>query len=101
MRNRHLYPSNWERLAEECRQRAGKKCQICGIEQGALRVSSKGNIYKVYLQAAHKDHRQRHREDAELLCLCSVCHWYHDQSMLDKLLVRLKWKKAAERLPHA
>src|SRR5258708_38391617 len=78
MKNSHLYPANWPELARRCRERAGDKCQLCNISRGAERISRKGKPYKVSLQACHKDHRQRQREDAPLLCLCAICHWWHD-----------------------
>ena len=78
MKNRHLYPANWPQLARACRERAGNRCQLCHISRGAERISRKGKPYKVALQACHKNHNERQREDAELLCMCAICHWWYD-----------------------
>jgi hypothetical protein len=78
MKNRHLYPKNWPELARQCRERAGGVCELCHVAQGDERVSRRGNVYKVSLQACHVDHSQRQQEDAPLLCLCAICHWWHD-----------------------
>ena len=78
MKNKHLYPKNWPELARRCREQAGYRCELCGIERGAERISRRGNPYKVTLQACHEDHSQRQREDATLLCLCAICHWWFD-----------------------
>ncbi|HLZ62589.1 MAG TPA: hypothetical protein VKR06_37060, partial [Ktedonosporobacter sp.] len=53
---RALYPENWPELRRACLERAGYKCEICGISQGARRKSKRtGEYYKVYLSAAHKN----------------------------------------------
>lgn len=98
MRNRHLYPANWKELAQACKERAGFQCQICGIAQGAERISRRGNQYTVYLQAAHKDHNVRAYECAELLCLCAICHWWfdfeHAQQAFERRVARYQWDQA-------
>jgi len=78
MKNRHLYPPNWPLIAQKCRERAGGKCEHCGITNGAQRISRKGRTYRVALAACHKNHDERDKPDAELLCLCEICHWWHD-----------------------
>jgi hypothetical protein len=94
MKNRHLYPPNWKELSAKCREQAGKKCQICGIVQGAKRISRAGKEYTVYLQAAHRNHSERHSEQAGLLCLCAICHWWYDfehlENEADRRIFRLK-----------
>ena len=78
MRNRHLYPDNWAEISRRCRELANYTCQHCGVVQGTVRISRRGNPYKVVVQAAHKDHSARARTDADLLCLCFTCHWWYD-----------------------
>src|SRR5215472_16852720 len=76
--SRHLYPVDWPVLSRRCRERAGWQCEHCGVRQGEERISRKGKLYKVVLQAAHLDHNDRRNPDAVLICLCFRCHWWHD-----------------------
>jgi len=77
MNNRYLYPQTWASLSRECKERAGYTCEHCGIKQGKLRKSAiTGNIYVVYLQAAHINHDQ-YNALPELKCVCASCHWRH------------------------
>jgi hypothetical protein len=99
VRNRHLYPKEWEIISLRCRELAGWKCQHCGVERGAKRISRKGRLYSVALQACHKDHKQRHCPEAELLCLCFTCHWWYDFSLwLREQSIELERLKHAQRL---
>jgi hypothetical protein len=95
MKNKHLYPPEWKQLSRACRERADFRCQICGIRQGMERISKRGNPYKVTLQACHKDHAQRSNPEAELLCLCAICHWWFDfehwQLEIERRIARLQW----------
>lgn len=95
MRNKHLYPDDWPEISRQCREQAGWQCERCGIRQGDDRISRRGNIYKVVLMACHEDHNQRHRADARLICLCCVCHWWHDFEMFQLA----EWRKL-ERMKH-
>jgi hypothetical protein len=53
------------------------------------RISKKGDPYRVTLAACHQDHSERWNPDAELLCLCEICHWWYDQMRADWRLFRL------------
>lgn len=77
MKGRRRYPRNWPQLARECKERAGWICEHCGVSQFAERVSRwTGNVYTVYLQAAHK-HHDPENPTPELVCVCATCHWHH------------------------
>jgi hypothetical protein len=95
MRNKHFYHKDWPEISRKFRERKGWQCERCGIKQGAERLSRKGNLYKVIVMACHEDHSQRHRADADLICLCCVCHWWRDFEayQLDE------WRKL-ERMKH-
>lgn len=97
MRNEHLYPPNWKALAQACKDRAGWVCEHCHIPHGATRTSRRGNPYRVWLQAAHKNHLDRNKSSAELLCLCFACHarydYQHDQRLAAIRLHCLKHRK--------
>lgn len=74
---RRKYPQNWEAMARACKERAGWKCEECGVAQHTLAVSRRGKPYIVYLAACHVNHDQA-SPDPELKALCVVCHGRHD-----------------------
>ena len=43
-------------MALECKELAGWRCEHCGIVHGSEAVSRRGEVYIVYLAAAHLDH---------------------------------------------
>ena len=80
MKNRHLYPKNWEELAWQCKERDGWRCRHCGIEQGASAVNEQtGVVYTVFLHAAHLDH-DPWNPCPRLASLCPSCHGRYDWS---------------------
>lgn len=74
MRNRKQYPRNWRKLARACKDRAGWCCERCGVKHGTMRLSYAGNLWPVYLQAAHTKHDQGN-DTPELVAVCPTCHW--------------------------
>ena len=80
MRQRWMYPSNWEELASACKERAGWRCEWCGIAHGAMAISERsGVVYVVYLAAAHLDH-DPWNPSPRLAALCPSCHGAYDFS---------------------
>jgi hypothetical protein len=75
MRNRERYGKNWRKRARACKERAGWLCQKCGVKHGTERVSWSGNLWPVYLQAAHVEHDPENLE-AALVAVCPWCHWH-------------------------
>jgi hypothetical protein len=75
---RKLYPRDWEQLARQCKEQAGKQCEFCHIRQGEKRISKRtGNRYVVFLHAAHANHDIGNPTPV-LLCLCPTCHGLYD-----------------------
>jgi hypothetical protein len=74
MKNRKKYPKNWKALSTACKNRAGWKCERCNIAHRTLRLSYSGNLYPVYMQAAHVNH-DPHNPNPTLICVCPSCHW--------------------------
>lgn len=64
-RNRHLYPSNWDRVAKRIKQRAGWRCQACDNPHGKP---------PYVLTVDHLDHNPRNCETSNLMALCQRCH---------------------------
>src|SRR5437773_740133 len=55
--NSSRYPKQWTQLAQECKERAGWRCQKCGIRHGQIRWSlHTGRAFPVWLAAAHTNH---------------------------------------------
>jgi hypothetical protein len=78
MKYRALYPPNWEQLAWECKERAGWRCEHCGVPHGTLTVSMRtGRVYTLYLAAAHLDH-DPWNPSPRLAALCPSCHGRYD-----------------------
>ena len=88
-------------MAVECKERAGWKCTKCGVKQGEKRVSCwTGNEYRVYLQAAHRNHDPAN-DAPDLVCVCPTCHWHfyrrHNQIpawMFEKIKHRILLERA-------
>lgn len=73
-----LYPPDWKRRASECLERAGFRCEVCGIPHGTMRVGKHHhNLYFVHLHAAHVNHDVENPQ-AELWALCPTCHMRYD-----------------------
>ena len=95
MKWRWLYPRNWNELAQACKERAGYRCEDCGIPQGARVVSRKtGVVYRISLAAAHMDH-DPWNPHPRLRALCPACHARYDYSQRE----RARWL-ALERKRH-
>lgn len=76
---RKLYPPNWKERAYAFKASRGFVCEYCHVKQGEERVSLRtGNLYRVWLHAAHKRLHETLDEQAELLCLCPSCHGRYD-----------------------
>jgi hypothetical protein len=75
---RKQYPKNWEQLARQCKEQAGKQCEFCHVTQGRKRKSKRtGQWYRVHLHAAHANH-DIGNSNPVLLCLCPTCHGKYD-----------------------
>lgn len=71
------YPPHWEALALACKERAGWRCEECGVEQFTQLVSRRGKPYIIYLHAAHV-HHDKDNPNPELRALCVACHARYD-----------------------
>jgi hypothetical protein len=93
VRERHRYPKQWYILATACKDRAGWRCERCGIKQGTMRYSLRTErAHPVWLHAAHVHHDHGNPEP-ELMCVCPSCHWWYYRKD-----IRPEW--AIERLKH-
>ncbi len=83
MKYRELYPDNWEELAYACKELAGWICEHCGVAHRSLAVSRAGQMYVIYLAAAHLDH-DPWNPAPRLAALCPSCHGRYDYSWLER-----------------
>jgi hypothetical protein len=76
--NMKLYPHNWQKIAKNCKERAGWKCEKCGAQQGEIRTGKTHNRpFIVKLAAAHLNHDIKNSRPV-LAALCQPCHMKYD-----------------------
>lgn len=98
MRNRELYPDNWEsEIRPAILTRDGFKCTQCGIRQNTpyyvirgLRMivygefernhakANNARIRKIGLQIAHLDQNPSNNDHSNLKAMCPACHLTFD-----------------------
>jgi hypothetical protein len=94
MNNPHKYAPNFKQRAREVKDAHNHTCQKCGIVRGTELISWAGNLWKVYMVAAHKNHDPSN-PDAELDCVCPSCHWKYYRSKNHKavwIIARRKYQ---------
>lgn len=72
--NKIRYPLNWKEIRTAILQRAGNRCEFCGIENYAF----KPNGARVVLTIAHMDHTPENCDPSNLRALCQACHNRYD-----------------------
>lgn len=96
--NRHLYPENWQDIRASVRERAGGRCERCGVhnkdigyrlgdgtfvslptrlDQGRA-VNAGRKVFQIICTTAHLDHDPTNNDMQNLLFLCQRCHNQHD-----------------------
>ncbi len=91
--NKHLYPTNWDEIANRIKELAGWKCEACGAKHG-----SSPRI----LTVDHLDHSPRNCADDNLMALCQKCHLrrqglYPPAATKDEAIRRLAFRAEMER----
>jgi 5-methylcytosine-specific restriction endonuclease McrA len=95
--DRHRYPKDWKSIRKHILERAGNRCEFCGIENGVIgRRRSNGSferfegmeaevaslegfrLTRIVLTVAHLDHTPENNADDNLRALCQRCHLAHD-----------------------
>lgn len=72
--NKNRYPKNWKEIRAKILERAGNKCEFCGIPNYTI----KPNGSKVVLTIAHLDHTPENCDPSNLRALCQKCHNQYD-----------------------
>ena len=79
--NKGRYPKNWKQIRQHILERAGNKCEWCGVENHSMRYNPKtGKEVKIVLTIAHLDHTPENCSDNNLRALCQRCHNAYDMS---------------------
>jgi len=74
--NKARYPKDWKQISLRIRDRAGNKCEDCGVENYSIRDGS-----KIVLTVAHLDHTPENCADENLKAWCQRCHNRYDAPM--------------------
>ena len=81
--NRERYPGGspnskeWKEIRAAIRERAGNKCEWCGVINKAWRDNGK-KLIRVVCTVAHLDHDPGNNEPENLAFLCQRCHNRYD-----------------------
>lgn len=78
--NKHLYPKNWKEIRQSILERAGNKCEFCGVENHSIQ-NRNGKDVKIVLTIAHLDHNPSNCHPDNLRALCQKCHLTYDAKM--------------------
>lgn len=94
--NRARYPADWKQIRQEVLERAGHKCEQCGVPNHWLRNRRTGEITDDGMQAetweladgdkvtyivltvAHLDHQPENCDLSNLRAWCQKCHLAYD-----------------------
>lgn len=81
--NKKRYPKNWKQIRQQILERAGNRCEFCGVENHSLiphYSKQDGFEYhtRVVLTIAHLDHQPENCDPSNLRALCQKCHNRYD-----------------------
>jgi hypothetical protein len=84
--NKDLYPENWMEIRERIRERAGDKCEKCGVVNHSwinrftreICLQDEEDAIRVVCTTAHLDHDPRNCADENLRFWCQRCHNQYD-----------------------
>jgi len=96
--DRDRYSKDWKSVRARIRERAGHRCEFCGIENGSIGRRRRDGSFerwegteaevgalegvrltRIVLTIAHLDHRPENNDDSNLRALCQRCHLLHDR----------------------
>lgn len=94
---KHLYGKDWREISRQIRERAGNRCEWCGVKNGAIgyrdaqgrfhddpqaaevmAIEGERGVVRIVLTVAHLDHNPANCDPANLAALCQRCHLRYD-----------------------
>ena len=75
--NKARYPKDWRAISARIRERAGNKCEGCGVANGST-VERNGKLVVIVLTVAHLNHTPEDCADENLRAWCQKCHNAYD-----------------------
>ncbi|WP_081467407.1 hypothetical protein [Anaerophaga thermohalophila] len=80
--NRNRYPDNWPDIRAKIRERAGDKCEWCGVVNHSyihrltreLCLPDEDGAIKIICTVAHLDHTPENCDNENLAFLCQRCY---------------------------
>lgn len=77
--NRKRYPKDWGEIRSAILERAGNRCEFCGVENHTMRLNPKtGKDVRIILTIAHLNHTPEDCRPENLRALCQKCHNTYD-----------------------
>lgn len=76
--NRKRYPADWKQIRRRILDRAGNRCELCGVENHSLRKNGNGKLVKIVLTIAHLEDPIENCDPSNLRALCQACHLRYD-----------------------
>ena len=74
--DRKRYPKNWKQIADDIKEKADWKCQVCGKQ--CRRPHEKFDTHKRTLTVAHLNHVPEDCREENLKAMCAPCHLRYD-----------------------
>ena len=74
--NKWFYPKDWPEIRERILQRAGNKCEWCGVKNGEPHPETGA---RVVLTIMHLNHIIGDCSDDNLKAACQLCHNRYDR----------------------
>lgn len=116
------YPSDWKEISLRIRERAGQKCEFCGVANGAVGARDKDGVWhdedaihhmnsdhgrelfgdfpdmiKIVLTVMHLDHDTTNNADDNLKAGCQKCHLSYDAKHHAANAAKTRERKKQER----
>lgn len=93
--NRDRYPKDWWAISARIRERAGQRCEQCGVGNGMYVRRANGRFVRIVLTVAHLNHTPEDCRDENLKALCQKCHNSYDAPMRARgIKERIRAKRA-------
>ena len=77
--NKDRYPKEWKQIRAHILERAGNRCEFCGVENHTYRFNERtGKMAYIVLTIAHMNEVIEDCSDENLKALCQRCHNQYD-----------------------